>query len=195
MLHRSHTLSHIAAISREPRFSAKRLGIYAQAFLLHGEYSVASPRLLAPIAAIALAACSMQQTPALPTGSAPSAPTGLARSPAAAPSPSVSPQPDSSLRDDACDTGGLRATPCKIDFTPANPGAAAVTVTTSGAAKGRFAAQDDCTKSGVAAISQQASDQWLVTAGLKRGTCTVRFDSSTTGSDAGQTVLRIKNDV
>jgi len=156
---------------------------------------MASPRLLASIAAITLTACSMQQTPALPTGSAPSAPTGLARSPASVPSPSDSPQPDSTMTDDACDAGGgVRATPCKIDFTPGNPGAAAVTVTTLGAAKGSFAAQDDCSKSGVAAISQQASGQWLVTAGLKRGTCTVRFNSSTNGSDEGHTVLRIRND-
>jgi len=155
---------------------------------------VASPRLLAPIAAIALTACSMQQTPSLPTGTAPSTPTNLARSPAATPGPSVSPQPAVTVTGDTCGAGGVRATPCEIDFTPANAGVAAVTLTMPSGAKGRLAEQEDCTKSGVAVISQQAADQWLVTAGSKHGACSVTFTYSADGGDAGQTVLRIRND-
>ncbi len=160
---------------------------------------MATPRLLAPIAAIALTACSMQQTPAIPTASAPNAPTIAQRSPAppqsgAAPSPSASAEVDALTTDDSCDAdGGVRPTPCEIVFTPANSGPAAVTLATPSGAKGGLVAQDDCSKSGIAAISQQAGDQWLVTAGSKHGTCTVHFTYSTNGSDAGQAVLRIEN--
>jgi hypothetical protein len=160
---------------------------------------VATPRLLAPIAAIALTACSMQQTPAIPTASAPNAPTIAQRSPAppqsgAAPSPSGRAKVDALTTDDSCDAdGGVRPTPCEIVFTPANSGPAAVTLATPSGAKGGLVAQDDCSKSGIAAISQQAADQWLVTAGSNYGTCTVHFTYSAMGGDAEQAILRIEN--
>jgi hypothetical protein len=142
--------------------------------------SVATPRLFAPIAVMALTACSMQQTPALPAGTAPSASTTV-------------PRPDT-VSDDACDAGGgVRATPCKVDFTAANSGPAAITLTMASSTT-RLAEQDDCNKSGVAVISQQTADQWLVTAGANHGTCTVHFEDATSGSDAGQALLRIRND-
>jgi hypothetical protein len=142
---------------------------------------------------MALTACSMQQTPALPAGAAPSAATAVQRSAAATSSPSVSLTPDA-VPDGACDAGrGLRATPCKVDFSAANSGPAAVTLTMPSGTTW-LAEQDDCSKSGVAVISQQAADQWLVTAGAKHGTCTVHFDDATNGSDAGQALLRIRND-
>ncbi|HEX3457685.1 MAG TPA: hypothetical protein VHR97_06980 [Candidatus Baltobacteraceae bacterium] len=154
---------------------------------------MATPRLLAPIAVMALSGCSMQQTPALPVGTAPSAATTMPRSAAATSSPSVSLSPDA-VSDDACDAGGgVRATPCKVDFTAANSGPAAVTLTMTGGTT-KLAEQDDCSKSGVAVISQQAADQWLVTAGAKHGTCTVHFSDATNGTDAGQALLRIRND-
>jgi hypothetical protein len=195
----AHTLSHVAEISRDPRFPAKRPGNKAKAFSFRENDSVATPRLLPPITAIALSACSMQQTPAIPTAPAPNAPAIAQRSPAppqrgAAPSPSASAEVDAPTTGDSCDAdGGIRPTPCEIDFTPANSGAAAVTLATPSGAKGSLVAQDDCSKSGIAAISQQAADQWLVTAGSKHGTCTVHFTYSRNGSDAGQAVLRIAN--
>ena len=154
---------------------------------------VATPRFFAPIVAIALSACSMQQTPAIPAGTTQSPPT-VAQTPATTPSASVGVRPDALTTDDACDgNGGIRATPCNIAFTAANSEAAAVTLTTPSGEKGSLAEQDDCSKSGVAAISRQAADQWLVTAGSKHGTCTVHFTYSATGSDVGQAVLHVQN--
>jgi hypothetical protein len=75
------------------------------------------------------------------------------------------------------DHGGVRVTPCSVDFTVSSYGPMTVTVTAPKNKKGTLSESDNCGgSSGIATVTQGSGDQWTVTAGATTGSCTATFD-------------------
>lgn len=73
--------------------------------------------------------------------------------------------------------GGVRVSPCTLDFNASSPGPDTVTTREPRDKKGVFTESDNCGgPSGVATVALSTSDQWTVTAGATAGTCTAEFD-------------------
>jgi hypothetical protein len=92
--------------------------------------------------------------------------------------------------------GGVRVTPCSIDFTASSPGPDSVAVRTPKNKKGTLSEKDDCGgPSGVATVAQGSGNTWVVTAGPTTGSCTAEFDylSFKHGKQIGWAQLSITN--
>jgi hypothetical protein len=83
----------------------------------------------------------------------------------------------SPVADNTCPSkGGVRVSPCTVDFTSSNPGPDTVTVTTPLGKKGTLSELDMCGgASGIATVVQGSGNLWIVTAGAVAGSCKGRF--------------------
>ena len=111
------------------------------------------------VTAALVAGCSGSQAPLTPAGG-----------------PSViAPQ----VKDHCPAHGGVRATPCTIDFTASNYAPVTVTVRVPKDKKGTLSEFENCGgSSGIATVVANPSnpDQYIVTAGPTTGSCTATFD-------------------
>lgn len=92
--------------------------------------------------------------------------------------------------------GGVRATPCSVDFTVSSPGPDTVTVRTPERKKGTLVEQNNCGgASGIATVTQGSGDTWIVTAGATAGSCTAtfNFESGKKGKVVGHADVAITN--
>jgi hypothetical protein len=97
----------------------------------------------------------------------------------------------------ACHHGGVRVSPCSVDFSVSNPGPDTVTVRTPLDKKGTLSEADTCGgASGIATVTQGTSDDWIVTAGEATGSCAATFTyTSKRGKGIGHAVLSITNSI
>jgi hypothetical protein len=93
--------------------------------------------------------------------------------------------------------GGVRVTPCSVDFTVSNTGPSTVTVRTPKNKKGLLTEQDSCGgASGIATVVQGTGDNWVVTAGAETGSCTATFTyANKHGKTIGSAQLNITNSI
>jgi hypothetical protein len=111
------------------------------------------------IAAALVAGCSGSQAPLTPAGG----------------QSMIPPQ----VKDHCPAHGGVRATPCAVDFTYSNPGPVTVTIRLPKDKKGTLSESDNCGgASGIATVTVNPSDptQYTVAAGAVTGYCTATFD-------------------
>lgn len=115
----------------------------------------------------------------------------------AAPQTSAQSMQNSIFEPDACrHEGGVRVTPCRVDFTASNSGPQSVTLRTPHGSKGSVVEHDNCGgASGIATVTQGSDDTWVVTAGATAGTCHARFNYFNNGQRVGFAVLEIKNEI
>ena len=91
--------------------------------------------------------------------------------------------------------GGVRADPCVLTFTASNPGPFVVTIRTP-QGNGSFVETDTCASRGIATVTAQGSDQFLVSAGPYAGTCVAHFKwYNSQGKKIGFAHLRITNNL
>jgi hypothetical protein len=93
--------------------------------------------------------------------------------------------------------GGVRVTPCTVDFTASSAGPDTVTVRTPKDKKGTLGEQDNCGgASGIATVTQGSGDDWTVTAGATTGSCTAVFSyTNKHGKVIGYADLSITNSI
>jgi hypothetical protein len=93
--------------------------------------------------------------------------------------------------------GGVRVTPCTVDFTASSAGPDTVTVRTPENKKGTLGEYDNCGgASGIATVAQGSGDDWTVTAGTTTGSCTATFDyTNKHGKVIGHADLSITNSI
>ncbi len=95
--------------------------------------------------------------------------------------------------------GGVRVTPCTVDFTASSMGPDTVVVRTPQTKKGTLQEGDDCTSGStvIATVAQGSGDSWIVTAGTATGTCTAEFDFLSAKHDKkiGYALLSITNSI
>lgn len=93
--------------------------------------------------------------------------------------------------------GGVRVTPCSVDFTASSTGPDTVTVRTPKDKKGTLSEFDNCGgASGIATVTQGSGDDWTVTAGTTTGSCTAVFDyTNKHGKVIGHADLSITNSI
>jgi hypothetical protein len=93
--------------------------------------------------------------------------------------------------------GGVRVTPCSVDFTASSAGPDTVTVRTPKDKKGTLSETDNCGgASGIATVTQGSGDDWTVTAGATTGSCTAVFDyTNKHGKVIGHADLSITNSI
>lgn len=95
--------------------------------------------------------------------------------------------------------GGVRATPCTIDFTASSPGPVTVTIRTPKNKKGTLSESDNCGgASGIASVTANPSnaDQYIVSAGAMTGYCTATVDfTSKRGKVLGYANVDITNSI
>lgn len=93
--------------------------------------------------------------------------------------------------------GGVRVTPCTVDFTVSSPGPDTVSVRTPQNKKGTLGEQDNCGgASGIATVTQGTGTDWIVTAGATTGSCTATFSyTSKHGKVLGSAQLSITNSI
>lgn len=136
------------------------------------------------VAAAMLAGCGGSQAlgTATPQGSALGAHTTM-----------VSPADSSGCRHH----GGVRVSPCSVDFSVSSPGPDSVTVRTPRDKKGTLSELDYCGgASGIATVTQGSGDDWVVTAGEATGSCAATFDyTNKRGKVIGHAVLSITNSI
>ncbi len=114
----------------------------------------------------------------------------------AAPQTSAQSTQDSLITPDSCrHVGGVRVTPCKVEFTASNPGPDTVTLKTPNGSKGSVVEHDSCAASGIATVTQASDNTWTVTAGATAGTCRARFNYFNNGQKVGFAVLTVVNDL
>lgn len=99
------------------------------------------------------------------------------------------------VKDHCTAHGGVRVTPCSVDFTTSSTGPDTVVVRTPKGKKGTLSESDNCGgASGVATVTQGSGDDWTVTAGGTAGSCTATFDfTSKHGKVLGYADLAITN--
>ena len=87
---------------------------------------------------------------------------------------------------------GVSVRPCRVTLTASQPTA---TVTAKGPSSGKFTVRDNrCKKNDIATISDQGSNEYLVTAGKKKGGCQVSFtDKDSHGNIIGRATLSVTN--
>jgi hypothetical protein len=93
--------------------------------------------------------------------------------------------------------GGVRVTPCSVDFTASSTGPDTVTARTPKDKKGTLSEGDNCGgASGIATVTQGSGDDWTVTAGATPGSCTAVFDyKNKHGKLIGYADLSITNSI
>ena len=93
--------------------------------------------------------------------------------------------------------GGVRVTPCSVDFTASSTGPDTVTVRTPKDKKGTLSEYDNCGgASGIATVTQGSGDDWTVSAGATTGSCTAVFDyKNKHGKVIGYADLSITNSI
>jgi hypothetical protein len=93
--------------------------------------------------------------------------------------------------------GGVRVTPCSVDFTASSTGPDTVTVRTPKNKKGTLGEVDTCGgASGIATVTQGSGDEWTVTAGATAGSCTATFSfNNKKGKTVGWAALDITNSI
>jgi hypothetical protein len=95
--------------------------------------------------------------------------------------------------------GGVRVTPCTVDFTPSSTGPDTVIVRTPENKKGTLSEYDNCTSGSttIATVAQGSGDSWVVTAGATTGSCTAEFDflSIKHNKKIGYALLSITNSI
>jgi hypothetical protein len=93
--------------------------------------------------------------------------------------------------------GGVRVTPCTIDFSASNPGPDTVTVRIPKDKKGTLSEGDNCGgASGVATVTQGSGNDWVVTVGSSTGSCTAVFTYANKHDKAiGYADLNITNSI
>jgi hypothetical protein len=93
--------------------------------------------------------------------------------------------------------GGVRVSPCTVDFTATSAGPDTVTVRTPKNKKGVLSEDDNCGgASGIATVTQGSGDDWTVTAGATQGSCTATFAfKNKKGKQIGYADLGITNSI
>lgn len=93
--------------------------------------------------------------------------------------------------------GGVRVTPCSVDFTASSSGPQTVSVRTPKNKKGTLSEADFCGgASGIATVTQGSGDDWTVTAGATTGSCTATFSfNNKKGKTVGWAALDITNSI
>jgi hypothetical protein len=93
--------------------------------------------------------------------------------------------------------GGVRVTPCSVDFTASSTGPDTVTARTPKDKKGTLSEADNCGgASGIATVTQGSGDDWTVSAGATTGSCTAVFDyKNKHGKVIGYADLSITNSI
>jgi hypothetical protein len=93
--------------------------------------------------------------------------------------------------------GGVRVTPCSVDFTASSSGPQTVSVRTPKNKKGTLSEADFCGgASGIATVTQGSGDEWTVTAGATTGSCTATFSFiNKKGKTVGWAALDITNSI
>jgi hypothetical protein len=93
--------------------------------------------------------------------------------------------------------GGVRVTPCSVDFTASSYGPQTVSVRTPKNKKGTLGEADYCGgASGIATVTQGSGDDWIVTAGATTGSCTATFSfNNKKGKTVGWAALDITNSI
>ncbi|HEV3092042.1 MAG TPA: hypothetical protein VGX91_11450 [Candidatus Cybelea sp.] len=95
--------------------------------------------------------------------------------------------------------GGVRVTPCSVDFTASSTGPDTVVVRTPKNKKGTLSEQDNCGgASGIATVTQGSGDDWTVTAGASTGSCLATFSFTNNGKHVktiGWADLNITNSI
>ncbi len=150
-------------------------------------FSIRYPCWLTALAAIALtAACGGSQTQLSPAGPAQNNATKL-QSPTLAPA----------AKKEHCHHGGVRVSPCSVDFSISSPGPDMVTVRKARDKKGSLTESDNCGgAAGIATLVQGSGGFWIVTAGPTTGSCAAEFDRvSKHGKTLGSAKLSITNSV
>ena len=72
--------------------------------------------------------------------------------------------------------GGVRVTPCTVDFTVSSPSPVTVAVRLPKDKKGTLSEADNCYgASGIASVTQGSGDSWVVSPGTTTGSCTATF--------------------
>jgi hypothetical protein len=93
--------------------------------------------------------------------------------------------------------GGVRVTPCTVDFTASSAGPDTVTVRIPQDQKGTLGEADNCGgASGIATVTQGSGDDWIVTAGETTGSCAAQFSyTNKHGKVIGYADLSITNSI
>lgn len=97
------------------------------------------------------------------------------------------------IEPDSCkNSGGVRATPCRVQLTASNP-VIDVSVKTPNGAKGTVVEHDSCGgASGIASITG-SDNSWVVTAGAVKGHCKARFNYFNNNQKVGWARIKIQN--
>jgi hypothetical protein len=93
--------------------------------------------------------------------------------------------------------GGVRVTPCSVDFTASNYAPQTVTVRNPKSKKGTLGENDNCGgASGIATVTQGSGDGWSVMPGATAGSCTATFSfNNKKGKTVGWADLDITNSI
>jgi hypothetical protein len=90
--------------------------------------------------------------------------------------------------------GGVKVTPCKVVLTASQPGPDTVTLQTPHGSKSSVVEHDTCGgASGIATVTEQSTDTWIVTAGATAGDCKAKFNYFNNGKRVGWAELKIEN--
>ncbi|HLY03155.1 MAG TPA: hypothetical protein VKR56_11760 [Candidatus Cybelea sp.] len=93
--------------------------------------------------------------------------------------------------------GGVRVSPCTVDFTASSTGPDTVVTRAPENKKGVLTESDNCGgASGIATVTQGSGDDWTVTAGASTGSCTATFAyTNKHGKQIGYADLSITNSI